>query len=284
MKAFLASLLLAGSLSPGVAATINSTNRLAYGANIGWIDWRHDTNSGAVIGEYVCSGYIYAANIGWIHLGSNAPANGIRYQNNSATDYGVNHDWQGNLRGFAYGANIGWINFEANGSPRVDLKTGKFGGYIYSANCGWISLSNLVAFLQTDTIANGQADANGLPIAWQLEHFGHSGVDPNGDPDRDGMSNEQEYLAGTDPNDPGDKLVITSLTLAPGGNSATLTWKSAPTRCYYIQKVPDLNSTSWLDSSLGLIAPDGASTTRAIADSNAQQRFYRIQAIRPLSP
>src|SRR5438067_4702183 len=135
MKALFTALLLTGSVAPGLTATtINAVNKFAYGANIAWMDCRGDTNNGAVIGEFVCSGYIYAADVGWIHLGSNAPANGIQYQNNSATDYGVNHDGFGNLRGFAYGPNIGWINFENTGAAKVDLKTGNLGGSVYSAN------------------------------------------------------------------------------------------------------------------------------------------------------
>src|SRR5687767_10130203 len=70
------------------ATTINPVNRFAYGANIGWIDWRGDVANGAVIGEFVCSGYIYAANVGWIHLGDGAPANGVRYLNLSGDDFG----------------------------------------------------------------------------------------------------------------------------------------------------------------------------------------------------
>jgi len=33
--------------------TLNQTNRFAFGANIGWIDWRADGSNGAVIGEFV---------------------------------------------------------------------------------------------------------------------------------------------------------------------------------------------------------------------------------------
>src|SRR5437016_5663720 len=87
------------------ATTIDAANKYAYGANLGWMDWRGDTNNGAVVGEYVCAGYIYAANAGWINLGSGAPANQIQYQNNAAADFGVNQDGLGNLRGYAYGAN-----------------------------------------------------------------------------------------------------------------------------------------------------------------------------------
>jgi len=98
------------------------------------------------------------------------------------------------------------------------------------------------------------------------------------------MSNLQEYLAGTNPNDANDRLVVTTCTAAPGGTLATLTWKSTPTRCYYIQKSLDLATSLWLDSGLGIIAPDGASTTRSFVDTNAPMRFYRVQAVKPLAP
>ena len=127
--------------------TIDATNIFAYGANIGWINGRGDVTHGAVIGEFICQGYIYSANCGWINLGGGAPANGIRYQNNSATDFGVNTQnyssngttFEAKLRGFAYGANIGWVNFEATGDPRVNLSTGQLLGFAYGANVGWIA-------------------------------------------------------------------------------------------------------------------------------------------------
>ncbi|MBI1840207.1 MAG: hypothetical protein HYR88_05075 [Verrucomicrobia bacterium] len=133
-------LLSAGSLQ--AATTIDGAQPYAYGANIGWIDWRGDGAHGAVLASGVCSGFIYSANVGWISLGSGAPLNGTQYQNNSATDYGVNIDAAGNLSGSAYGANIGWIQFEPKGSPQVNLATGDLSGYAYSANCGWISLGS----------------------------------------------------------------------------------------------------------------------------------------------
>lgn len=286
MKTFLTSLLLLGSLACGWAATtINSVNKYAYGANIGWLDWRGDTTSGAVIGQYVCSGYIYAANVGWINLGGGSPTNGIYYQNLSANDFGVNQDGLGNLRGYAYGANIGWINFENTGAPKLDLKTGKLTGYAYSANCGWISLSSAFAFVQTDTIApSADTDGDGMADAWERQNFGNLSASAAADADGDGMSNLQEYLAGTNPNDANDKLVVTTYTTAPGGTLATLTWKSTPTRCYFLQKNLDLTTSLWLDSGLRIISPDSASTTRAFADTNAPMRFYRVQAVKPLSP
>ncbi len=43
------------------------------------------------------------------------------------------------------------------------------------------------------------ADGNNLPDAWELQYFGHIGVDPNADPDGDGWTNLQEVQNGTNP-------------------------------------------------------------------------------------
>ena len=271
--------------SAPAASTINATNRYAYAANLGWVDWRGDTTNGAVIGEYVCAGSIYGANVGWISLGNGAPTNGIHYQNLSASDFGVNHDGFGNLRGYAYGANIGWVNFEASGAPKVNLKTGKMSGAVYSANCGWIGLSNALAVVQSDRIPGGvDSDGNGLADAWERLYFGSIGVSPGADADGDGVSNKAEYLAGTNPTDASSKLVITAFHATPSGGLVDLTWQSVTNRCYFIQKRPDLTVSTWFDSGLGVIEPDGASTTRIIMDTNLPMRFYRVGAFRPLAP
>jgi len=278
-------LLLGSATSLPAATSINATNKFAHGADAGWIDFRGNTNAGAVIGEFVCSGYLYGANVGWIHLGSNAPANGIQYLNNSATDYGVNNDGQGNLRGFAWGANIGWINFESNGAPKVDLSTGNLSGSVYSANCGWISLSNAFAHVHTDTIPGGtDSNADGLPDAWERTYFGTISVNPNVDADGDGMSNKEEYLAGTNPTNPADKLRVTAFTSSNGGTNVSVTWSTVLTRRYHIQKSINILAQTWPDSGLGTVSPTNSSTTRSFSDTFATNRFYRIEAFRPLAP
>lgn len=63
--------------------------------------------------------------------------------------------------------------------------------------------SNAYEFLHgTDpTVFNvsGDTDGDGLPDSWEMAHFGTLAYGANDDPDRDGFSNLQEYLAGSDP-------------------------------------------------------------------------------------
>ena len=282
--ALLALLCIVPPRSAQAATTINPVNRYAYGANLGWMDAVADTNNGAVIGDYVCSGAIYSANAGWINLGGGAPVNGIHYQNNSAGDFGVNNDGFGNLTGFAWGANIGWITFEKTwGQPRVNMLTGQLSGYVWSANCGWISLSNAFASVQTDSLSPGPLAPNGLPVPWLLSYFGTTNVAANADPTGKGMTITQDYLAGTDPTNAGSLLRITGI--AKGAAEVSLTWDSVPTRYYYLQKTPNLATDGWVDSGLGLISPSaGSSTGEGFMDTNAPASFYRIEAVVPLLP
>jgi hypothetical protein len=294
--AFLFALLVLSPSAPA-ASTIDLTNQYAWGANIGWTNWRPDfdgTNTeGVIVGEFICSGNVYASNVGWINLGGGAPVNHIQYQNNSATDFGVNYSVDstqpgvGILRGFAYGANIGWVNFEATGNPRVSLFTGTFSGYAYSANCGWINLNDLNGKVQTDHIAMGvDTNGNGIADAWEYLYFGgllapgQQNTSPNGN----GMTLLQDYQDGINPTLPNTGLVITAYTTNAGGTSSSVTFTSTTSRLYTIEVNTDLTMPlSWADSGLGVFAPDASTkTTRIVLQASATKRFYRVKTMRPV--
>lgn len=94
-----------------------------------------------------------------------------------------------------------------------------------------------LTLLQSDQDSNG----NGLPDGWQMQYFGHLGVDPKADPDHDGMSNLSEYLAGTNPTNANSAFRFTGIqTVSQGGN--TVEWSSAPNRTYSLLRSSNLLS------------------------------------------
>jgi hypothetical protein len=282
-------------LAVRAGTTINGTKAYSWGANIGWMTWLADSPAdGVAIGEFICSGWIYGANIGWINLGNGAPVNNVQYQNNSASDFGVNYGIDpaqpgyGILRGYAYGANIGWINFEAQGNPRINLFSGTLSGYAYSANCGWINLNDMGGnYVQTDHIAMGaDTNGNGIADAWEYLYFGGllapgaQNTDPNGT----GMTLLQDYLDGVNPTVTGSGLRITAYSTNAGGTSSNVTFTSTAGRLYTIEVNTDLRQPlNWTDSGLGMITPDvGATSTRNVTQTSATQRFFRVKTMRPL--
>lgn len=274
-------------------STVSTNNKWAWSANAGWINCRPTATNGAIIGEFVCSGYLYSSVCGWIHLGDGIPTNGIRYSNDSAEDYGVNHDGEGHLSGFGWCASAGWINFEwtnaeAANAPKVDLKTGACSGYAWGGTLGWISLTNWSTYLQTVVIdAGSDTNTNGIPDAWEMDKTGSTtnlGQTAGADFDFDGMTDFEEYVADTDPADMQDQLRLTALSV-PDGTNIQLRWSSRESRLYQIEKNTNLtNQAGWTNIGLSLYYPDtGTITTISISDG-VPQEFFRIKAVRTLSP
>lgn len=270
-------------------STINTTQKHAYGANTGWLNFRPSATDGVVVGEAFLSGYIYAANFGWIQVGDGTPANGHTYSNTSAADSGVNHDGTGTLGGYAYSGNIGWVNFgwaTANdpNRPHFDLLTGQFSGYAYSGNTGWI---NLAGNLTTDTLASPDIDSDGMADAWEMQKFGNLTLAGIGtDKDQDGQSDAAEYAADTNPNAVAEYLRIISQTYNSGVTQVTLQFATTrPTRTYQIQTSTTLlngGAGGWANSGAEFLADPGSTTTKMISFTGGPRRFFRVLAQKPL--
>ncbi|MES2477302.1 MAG: thrombospondin type 3 repeat-containing protein [Verrucomicrobiota bacterium] len=285
-------LLLFVALPALAQSTINSTQKYAWAGNTGWLDFRPDTTRGFRFGEFSCAGWIWSPNIGWIDCGDGTPANHINYENNSNTDYGVNHYGTGNLYGMAWSPNTGWINFgwadldpDNPNRPHVDLTTGQFTGYAWGANTGWISLAGV----KTERMELPDTDSDGISDAYEYAYAGNLGtLGADHDQDGDGFSDKQEYLAMTNPLDSGSFFKVTKIEpVNPDGSAIDLTWTSAPNRRYRVECSTDLGvSDPWhlspLDPAAGFTADSGASTTRTTYDSAAPNRFFRISAVIPL--
>jgi hypothetical protein len=167
----LLAMLAASQIQADADTTIVDGSGFAWGANIGWVNFRPDqplNPDGAVVGEGFCSGLIWMANCDWVSLGDGSPADGVRYANNDGSDFGINHDGSGGLTGLAWGAAIGWINFGSDFDaaipvPRVDLLTGQLSGYAWSPSCGWIDLGeNGTHFVATKAFQIVDSDADNI--------------------------------------------------------------------------------------------------------------------------
>ena len=264
---------------PAVASTtINSDNQYAYGANIGWLNLRGDETAGASLGLFYSEGYAWSPNVGWISLGSGTPDNGWSYANDSDTDWGVNHDGEGNLTGYAYGANIGWINFghgQTEYEPQVDLQTGVLSGYVWGANVGWISLSNSMAYAQTDYLEPGpDGTVAGVPAAWEAMK----------DDNLDGMSEEEirrYYYWGADAPATARFTAIEPDT----SEELTLSWNAVESRQYQLLTATNLmDEAAWEDTGLGTIQGVDGEITQVLPYNEDTKRFFRIQPMIPLSP
>ena len=95
------------------------------------------------------------------------------------------------------------------------------------------------------------------------------------DDDGDGFTEEQEGLAGTDPQNPASRLVVTGMQR--NGNDVTLTWSSINQKSYIIQSSTDLSG--WTD--VVSATANSASTTRTFTVPQSDQRFFRIKVVSP---
>lgn len=121
------------------------------------------------------------------------------------------------------------------------------------------------------------SDGNGLPDWWEETYFGaRTGSDPAADSDGDGMTNRQEYLAGTNPRDSGSVLRVRAA--AVGGTGFKISFPTVAGKSYRVLRSDHLNSWAALG---GDWAGTGATVEVIDADGpNGAARYYRIMVVR----
>jgi hypothetical protein len=122
--------------------------------------------------------------------------------------------------------------------------------------------------------ANPDADADGLPDAWEQAYFGTLSRDGTGDFDADGLSDRQEFLAGTNPADNASYLKVDFASTL--GGICTLGFSAVSGKTYAVLYRDEVDSGTWLV----LTNLPAASTTGpvSVVDPNLSRpvRIYRI--------
>ncbi|MBP7948186.1 MAG: hypothetical protein KA004_00930 [Verrucomicrobiales bacterium] len=92
--------------------------------------------------------------------------------------------------------------------------------------------------------------------------------------DGDGRSNEDEWLAFTQPGDPGSYFALASLVR--NGGFLFLTFPTVAGRTYRLQSSPDLTAGSWVGSLFGFVQGDGSVKTFIVTTGPAESLFFRV--------
>ncbi|MEO5367562.1 MAG: hypothetical protein H7831_14650, partial [Magnetococcus sp. WYHC-3] len=97
----------------------------------------------------------------------------------------------------------------------------------------------------------------------------------NADPDGDGMSNRQEYLTGTHPDDDTSYLGFTALPASGVPGEFLVRWQSASNKLYTLQAATNLITgfNLILGTNIPATPPENVHTDNV---SGAGQRFYRV--------
>ena len=144
------------------------------------------------------------------------------------------------------------------------------------------SPSNL--FLRVKSWADTQGV--GIPDWWQLLYFHQIGIDPNADPDGDGLSNLQEFLLGTDPtvfnlpDAPGNFIAV----LNTNGTDVALSWNPPlilPQNYALGRYDFNWSTFDWNFTSLGSVNGNATSfvDVGAVTGGAYGNSYYQIQAV-----
>ncbi|MBI2926624.1 MAG: hypothetical protein HYY24_13090 [Verrucomicrobia bacterium] len=160
----------------------------------------------------------------------------------------------------------------ANGSQpetkEVPAATGQF---------KWPLTPTPVFFWRTDR------DADGLPDGWEQAHGLNllEASDASLDSDRDGQTNREEYVAGTDPRVSLSALRFDGIARDPNASAVILRFTARADRAYRIEDREAFDDGTWR----GLIEVPVASADRVVdltaPPSAARTRFYRLAIADP---
>lgn len=145
-------------------------------------------------------------------------------------------------------------------------------------------LGSIVSPVQTMEFQIADVNANGLPDWWEAEHAGlgvaSPSLSPDADSDGDGLTNAEEFVAGTAPD--GRDGFQATVAEAPGapGEAPSVSWPSRTNRLYRVESSTDLRT--WQTVAGPLAGTGGVmSYTEGSGSGGGEVRFYRVRVSLP---
>ncbi|MGH8046526.1 MAG: PA domain-containing protein, partial [Chthoniobacterales bacterium] len=188
--------------------------------------------------------------------------------------------------GHILGAAGGTVNLTASAggsiSPSsVTITDGSFLGYLTigsaAANLTITATQNGLSATSGSLTANsGTSTANdGIPDAWKTANgLGTTTAIASVDGDGDGLTNLQEYAAGTDPQSSSSALKITS-TDTDGRTYFTLNFPGIAGKLYRVSTSTDLKN--WTSSTANVLPTVTGSQSVTVPLSSASRAFFRVE-------
>jgi uncharacterized repeat protein (TIGR01451 family) len=133
--------------------------------------------------------------------------------------------------------------------------------------------ANNTSVVTTAVNAALDTDGDGMPDWWEEEHFGGpTNAVAGSDADGDGITDDGEYLADTNPHDNDSFLFIEDVTRVPA--PVKIEWPTSPVRKYRIQTTEHLTGGTWSNLASGIQGDGGV---QSVTDTNPpSSRHYRI--------
>ena len=143
--------------------------------------------------------------------------------------------------------------------------------------------TNGAPFTTASVLVPLDADGNGINDDWEVQYFGRIGVDPNTDPDGDGFSNLQEFLAGTDPTNGAASFRITSIMTT--GDDVLINWFTGIGKTNALQATAGTGDGSFGTNDFADIFTVTNTTSLLTnyldvgAATNIPSRYYRVRLV-----